>query len=406
MITEVRMPRLSLTMEVGTVIEWRKAVGDPVAKGEELAEIETDKVNVAMEAPAGGFLRSLLVAAGVEVPCDTPIALLTATADEPLTVTVAALTPTARGPAGEGSPQTQTADQPPTPLAAVDDAGERPHVNASPAAKNLARELGVDLATVTGSGPGGRIGLDDVQRAADGRREAGAVPAAKGRIVPLTKMQAATAQQMSFSVRTVPQFSVQRMLDMGEALRFLRDIRAAGKADQPKPGVADLIHLATVRALQAHPELNASFQAGDPPTVLLHDGVNLGIAVAVTEGLIVPVIHDAHTLSLRSLAERRLRLREDAHSRRLSMRALSGATFTVSNLGPMGVDQFTAILNPPEAAILAVGCLRNSVVTDPLHVTATITVTVTADHRVLDGARVARFLETLADTLNHLDTIS
>jgi pyruvate dehydrogenase E2 component (dihydrolipoamide acetyltransferase) len=124
--------------------------------------------------------------------------------------------------------------------------------------------------------------------------------------------------------------------------------------------------------------------------------------VALPEGLIVPVIHDAHTLSLQSLAQRRIQLKDAAHGGRLAMSALSGATFTVSNLGPMGVDQFTAIVNPPEAAILAVGCVRNIVVPDPLHVTAVVTVTITADHRVLDGARVARFLATLADTLNHL----
>jgi len=405
MVTEVRMPRLSLTMEVGTVIEWRKAVGDRIAKGEELAEIETDKVNAALEAPAGGFLRSLLVAAGVEVPCDTLIALLTASADEPLTAHGAGLA-TTTGTVGDQLPPIPSADQGAAPPATVDEEGGRPHVNASPAAKNLARELGVDLAALAGTGPGGRIGLEDVQRAADARRAAGAAPPTMGRVVPLTKMQAVTAQRMSVSVGTVPQFSLQRRLDMGEALRYLRNVRGAGKADERGPGVADLIHLAAVRALRAHPELNASFQAGDPPAVLLHEEVNLGLALALPEGLIVPVIHDAHTLNLQSLAERRARLQADARSGRLSVGALSGATFTVSNLGPMGVDQFTAIVNPPEAAILAVGCIRNIVVPDPLQVTAVIMVTVTADHRILDGARVARFLETLANNLDHLDTKS
>ncbi|HXT37646.1 MAG TPA: 2-oxo acid dehydrogenase subunit E2, partial [Chloroflexota bacterium] len=307
------MPRLSLTMEVGTVIEWRKAVGDAVVKGEELAEIETDKVNVAMEAPAGGFLRSLLVAAGVEVPCDTPIALLTVTADEPLAAHGADLATTI-GTVGDRLPPLSSAGQASAPSATVDGEGGRPHVNASPAAKNLARELGVDLAAVTGAGPGGRIGLDDVQRAADVCRGAGAAPATMGRVVPLSKMQAAIAQRMSLSVGTVPQFSVQRRLDMGEALRYLRNVRAAGKGGEHGPGVVDLIHLAAVRALQAHPELNASFQAGDPPVVILHDGVNLGLALALPEGLIVPVIQDAHTLNLESLAATRVRLQADARS--------------------------------------------------------------------------------------------
>ncbi|HEY8283450.1 MAG TPA: dihydrolipoamide acetyltransferase family protein [Chloroflexota bacterium] len=403
MVTEVRMPRLSLTMEVGTVVQWLKSVGDPVAKGEELAEIETDKVNVAMEAPANGFLRSLLIDAGVAVPCDTPIALLSAGADEPLTVGDSPPAPGSQA----AEPSTAASSPLPGPAAsgapvAVADADHRPHVNASPAAKNLARELGVDLAMVTGSGPGGRIGLEDVRQAAD--TPATTPVTASNRAIPMTKMRQAIAQRMALSSSTVSQFSVQRRLDMGAALRYLQGARTESTVNQRAAGVIDLIHLATVRALRTHPEMNASYRAGEPPAIVLHDSVNLGIAVALSEGLIVPVIQGAERLSLAALAQARFGLQDEARGGRLSASTLSGATITVSNLGPMGVDSFTAIVNPPEAAILAVGGLRHVVVPGPLREMSMISITVTADHRVLDGAQVARFLETLADSLDHLDT--
>jgi pyruvate dehydrogenase E2 component (dihydrolipoamide acetyltransferase) len=396
------MPRLSLTMEVGAVVHWLKAVGDPVAKGEELAEIETDKVNVAMEAPVSGFLRSLLIGAGVAVPCDTPIALLSADADEPLTVSAAP--PSSGEPAG--SPVTAVSPAATAlssaPVVTADAGTPRPHVNASPAAKNLARELGVDLSIVIGTGPGGRIGLEDVRQVAD--RPAGSPVAAGSRAVPLSKMRQAIAQRMVLSSGTVPQFSVQRRLDMGAALRYLGAARAETTTTERAPGIIDLIHLALIRALRTHPELNACYQAGNPPAIVLHDNVNLGIAVALPEGLIVPVIAGAERLSLAALAQARRTLQDAARAGRLTAGALSGATITVSNLGPMGVDQFTAIVNPPEAAILAVGALRTVVAPGPLRELSTITVTVTADHRVLDGAQVSRFLQTLAETLDHLDT--
>jgi len=388
-------------MEVGAVVQWLKAEGDSVTKGEELAEIETDKVNVAMEAPVSGILRSLLIGAGVTVPCDTPIALLSADAAESLTVSDTA--PTSGVPAGSpvtaGSPAEPAPS--PAPVVTADAGAPRPHVNASPAAKNLARELGVDLTLVTGTGPGGRIGLEDVRQAAD--HPAGSPPTARSRTVPLSKMRQAIAQRMVLSSGTVPQFSVQRQLDMGAALRYLDTARAEAAAEQA-PGIIDLIHLAVIRALRTHPELNACYQAGDPPAIVLHDKVNLGIAVALPEGLIVPVIAGAERLSVAALAQARRTLQDAARAGRLTAGALSGATITVSNLGPMGVDQFRAIVNPPEAAILAVGALRHIVVPGPLREMSTITVTVTADHRVLDGAQVARFLETLTETLDHLDT--
>jgi pyruvate dehydrogenase E2 component (dihydrolipoamide acetyltransferase) len=316
----------------------------------------------------------------------------------------------------------------------------RAHVNASPAAKNLARQLGVDLALVSGTGPGGRIGLEDVQRAADARtaseastpkqpssagNDAQAEPltrnvfpatgrpeaadrtrGALNRRVPLSKMRSAIAQRMAAAL-AAPQFTVHRQVDMTAALRVRQAHTAAGDR---VPGVIDLIHLAVARALLAHPEVNASFHAGQSPEqseIVLHAGVDLGIALALPDGLIVPVIRDAHTMGLQALAAERVRLQKEARAGRLAASAMGGATFTISNLGPLHVDAFTAIVTPPEVAILAVGQLQETLVVrdGAIHIVPRIALTVTADHRALDGAQVAYFLDTLAANLDRLETL-
>lgn len=458
---EVKMPRMSLTMEIGSIVHWLKAPGDRVERGEDLAEIETDKVNVALEAPASGYVRALLVEPGVDVACDSPIALLTATADEPLNPVPQGLrlrgdgraTPTPVGSTAHNAPDS-VLDIPVQPISTADENGIQPtdtrqlvpgvasairpqsevtaraHVNASPAAKNLAKQAGVDLALVAGTGPGGRIGLEDVQRAVDaratsalgrpeiqsrGENRSGAAPSAVGSAPaiaprsearPLSRMRAAIAQRMTAAL-AAPQFTVRRRVDMAAALRVRQAQSAAGGR---APGVIDLIHLAVARALLAHPEVNASLHAGRSPeqsAIVAHTGVDLGFALALPDGLIAPVIRDAHTMGLQALAAERLRLQEDASAGRLAASALGDATFTVSNLGTLHVDEFTAIVTPPEVAILAVGQLQETPVArdGAIHVVPLIALTVTADHRALDGAQVAYFLETLAANLNHLETL-
>jgi pyruvate dehydrogenase E2 component (dihydrolipoamide acetyltransferase) len=289
---------------------------------------------------------------------------------------------------------------------------------ASPAAKHLAKELSIDLGTVTGTGPLGRISSDDVQRAAGERVSASSAPprvsTSDERRVPLTKMRLGIAQQMILSATTVPQFTVRRRVDMSPAIRF-RNEQASPESWRPEmarpPGIADVLHLAVSRALLAHPEVNASFEVGDPfdaSRLVLHDSVNLGIAVAMPDGLIVPVIHRAHEMSLAQLAAARRRLQDEAGNSRLPTSALTGATFTVSNLGTMGVDDFAAIVNPPEAAILAVGKMEPTLVVRDvtIHTVPMLMLTVTADHRVLDGAAVARFLETLDQFLSNPDAMA
>lgn len=401
------MPRLSLTMESGVLVKWLKAVGDLVQKGEGLAEIETDKANALLEAPGGGYLRQTLAEEGAEVRCDAVVGILTDTPDEPWTCTsdharVASTADVAAGPAQQTAPSVPVETQ----------------IQASPAAKHLAKQLQIDLGAVTGTGPGGRISSEDVQRTVEER--AAATSAAPGtaasdeRRVPLTKMRTAAAQQMILSATTVPQFTVRRRVDMSPALRF-RDEQASLHSVQSEgstpPGIADVLHLAVSRALLAHPEVNASFEVGDPfdaSRLLLHDSVNLGIAIALPDGLIVPVIHHAHEMSLEQLAGARKRLQDEAFNNRLPAGALTGATFTVSNLGTMGVDDFAAIVNPPEAAILAVGRMEPTLVVRgaAIHTVPMLTLTVTADHRVLDGAAVARYLGTLDHLLSNPDAIA
>jgi pyruvate dehydrogenase E2 component (dihydrolipoamide acetyltransferase) len=419
MAVEVKMPRLSLTMESGVVLHWLKAVGDAITKGEDLAEVETDKVNVVMEAPASGYLRGLLVETGVAVPCDTTIALLTATADEPLAahqgtaLASAEPNPTVFGVADANRPQSESPDAEPV---AVGQAGGRAHVNASPAAKNLAKQLGVDIITVVGSGPGGRVGLEDVERAAAERTPLGAGESSGAQSeerLPLSKMRAAIAQQMS-AAAAIPQFSARRRVDMTQALRWRAARSSAGvrqDGDARAPGVIDVLHLAVARALLAHPEVNAAFFTGDSQLgqyTVRQRAVNLGTAVALPDGLVVPVIHGAHSMALEALAAARARLQEQAREGRLSSQSLSGATFTVSNLGGMGVDEFAAIVNPPQVAILAVGKLQDDVVVrdGAIHILPMITLTVTADHRALDGADIARFLETLVGYLEKPEVLA
>ena len=400
------MPRLSLTMESGILVKWLKAVGDPVQKGESLAEIEPDKANALLEAPAAGYLRKTLVEEGSEVPCDVAVGVLTDTPDESWEHAAGEAPVTSATSAAETFAR-QVAS--PLPAGAP--------VPASPAAKHLARQLGIDLSTVTGTGPEGRISSEDVQRAADERPAAATstpdMPTSAERRVPLTKMRAAIAQRMTLSATTVPQFSVRRRVDVSAALRF-RDEEVALKSGRSEgtatPGVADILHLAVSRALLVHPEVNGSFEEGDPleaSYVVLHDSVNLGIALALPDGLIVPVIQRAHEMSLQQLTAVRQELQEEARNGQLPTGSLTGATFTVSNLGTMGVDDFTAIVNPPEAAILAVGRMEPTLVVrdGAIHTVPMLTLTVTADHRVLDGAQVARFLDTLASYVSNPETI-
>ncbi len=377
----VKMPRLGQDMEEGVIVEWRKSLGEEVREGEILAVIETDKAEVAFEAPTGGFLVAVLMEPGAKAATGEPIAWI---ADDPSAQPPSPESrPAAARPVAEGPRVSPSRDVAPRP--AVRKSRRKP---VSPLARRRAKEFGVDLGGVEGTGPGGRVTADDVVRAheqsqteAGGNRE-------------LSRMRRAIATQMSRSA-AVPQFQLMREV-------VLEEIEHTGEG--PKPTYTDIVLWATAQALGRTPAVNASWVDGDPPSVRVHPRVNLGFAVAVEEGLIVPVIRDAGALSLAEVAVARRRVEAAVRAGKLRGDQLQGGTFTVSNLGGAGVDEFIALVNPPEAGILAVGSVkpRPIVANGNLVAVPTVRLTLSGDHRVFDGMEGARFLAEIASQLQSL----
>jgi len=398
-VTKVVMPKLSEAMESGKIIKWLKQEGDRVAGGDILAEVETDKADVEMEAFGGGVLRKILVSAGEKAPVGTLIAVIAETGEDISTVLA-----TAGAGAGAGSGAQTTLPRPepaPAPVAApvVPAVGVAPmpragRVKASPLARKIAAQAGVDLRLLQGSGPGGRIVRRDVEAARTGAAAAPAlVPAAPGvefEDVPLSPMRAAIAKRMPLAKAPVPHFYVTSEVAMDRAWELREELnRLEG---QPKISLNDLVVRACALALLRHPGVNASLQG---EAIRVFHRVHMGIAVALDEGLITPVLRDCHARSLAQIAVESRDLAERARARKLRAQELSGATFSISNLGMYDVAEFSAIINPPEGAILAVGSVRQvPVVTDAgLGVGRRMALTLSCDHRVMDGAMGARFLQ-------------
>ena len=424
---DVLMPRLSDTMEEGILSQWVKREGDQVRKGDVLAVIETDKAAMDMEAYDEGVLTRVLVAEGASVPIGTPIAVIGQAEDAP----AAAAPPPLPAP-GEA----ERAVVPPSPAAApstgTSAAGRLP---ASPLARRLARERGIDLATVSGSGPGGRIVRADIEKAArmrDGAQPAprSAAPAGPARPapgspaagpvaavaphpvpaataplapdadaeeIPLTTVRRLTAQRLAASAREAPHFYLTVVAATDKLLAFRARANGRRGADV-KITVTDLLTRACATALASHPEVNVSW---DETRILRHRHVNIGVAVAIDDGLIVPVIRDAGRKTLTEIAREAHHLTARARARKLTPDELAGGTFTISNLGMYGIRQFTAVINPPQAAILAVGeAVRQPVVRDDqVTIAATMTLTLSIDHRAVDGATAAGFLTRLKDLI-------
>jgi pyruvate dehydrogenase E2 component (dihydrolipoamide acetyltransferase) len=368
--TRVIMPKLGLTMDEGRLIAWHKAEGDRVTEGEVLFEVETDKAAMEVPATTTGFLRRILAQPEDMVPVTTVVAIITSTADEVL--------PDAGEP-----PRTARSSEPAPPQAIPgSSSSSADRVIASPAARKRAHELGIDLATVTASKPP-RISIEDVEAAAAALASAGS---AGEKRIPLSRMRKAIATAMSRSSSEAPQFSIERDVDMSQANTARK---AAGAS------YTDVVVSAAAKALAAHPRLRSRF---DGDAIVERTGAHIGLAVAVTDGLLVPVIHDADTKDLAALAKERERLEEGARVARLGADALTGAMLSVSNLGSLGVDRFTALVNPPEAAILAMGRVRDRVVArdGKAEIRPVVTLTLSVDHRVADGADAARFLDDVA----------
>jgi pyruvate dehydrogenase E2 component (dihydrolipoamide acetyltransferase) len=383
-------------MDEGRIVAWHKRVGDAVAAGEILFEVETDKATMEVESPTAGTLRRILFPADATAPVATVIALITETADEllPDDALVGAGLPKPSLPGGAQPPMRPgpTAGRGPSevqPLPASED-GER--VRSSPAARKRAQELGVDIGQVPGTGPGGRVTLEDVDEAATSKSSPVAASSGEKR-EPLSRMRKAIGERMTKSVREQPQFSISRDVDMTAA----NEKRKAAGASY-----TDAVVAATARTLRDHPRLRARIEDGE---LVTSDAANVGLAIALDDGLLVAVLRDADRKTLAELAAERERLEEHARAGKLVEHELTGSVLTVSNLGTIGVDRFTAIVNPPEAAILAVGRVADRVVArDGLPaVRPMATLTLSVDHRVADGATAARYLSAVAERLERGD---
>ena len=411
-VTRVILPKLGLTMDEGRLIAWHKKEGERVEKGEVLFEVETDKANLEIEASASGIVRRILLAADASAPVATVIALIADTADEPLPHDIAAAGTAAPAGMPSGSPLAANSPaskvvplgspssraQPPLGESPTSPAGAAPsfdgfpdRIRSSPAARKRAQELGVDINAVRGTGPGGRVGLEDVEAAASSvsTSSASSSAASGDKREPLTRMRRAVAEAMTRSAREAPQFSISRDVDM-----------TAANAKRKAAGVSytDVIVAAAATALRAHPRLRSRF---DGDAVIVSEKIDVGLAVALDAGLIVPVLRDADRKPLAALRDEREALETAVRSGHARGDAFGGAAITVSNLGAYGVDRFTAIVNPPEASILAVGRVADRVVAmaGAPAVRQVTSLTLTVDHRVADGADAARYLADLAKEL-------
>jgi pyruvate dehydrogenase E2 component (dihydrolipoyllysine-residue acetyltransferase) len=406
--SEVILPRLGQGMEAGTIVRWLKAEGESVEKGDPLFELDTDKVTQEVEAEASGVLLKIVVPEG-EVPVGTAIAYVGEAGEE---------VPAVSAPAEMARPEPQQAPEPtqengrpaePAPTASLQSPEGR--VKASPLARRIARERGIDVAALAGTGPEGRIVAEDVERAAVAPAPKAAPAAAPARgveRVELSTLRKTIATRLT-EAWTVPAFQISMSADMTKS----QELRAllVERHPEERPTVTDVLTRVCAIALMRHPAVNATF-AGD--AIELHPAANVGLAVATDRGLVVPVINGADSRTVAEIASARADLVARARDGKLTVEDLEGGTFTISNLGMYGVEQFIAVLNPPQAAILAVGAIEDrpvvsgraggptagaSSLAGRVVVRPMMTMTLTCDHRTIDGATAADFLRTVKDFL-------
>ncbi len=417
----IQMPKLGFDMAEGTLVNWVKQVGDHIEQGEVIAEIETDKATLEIEASASGTILKLLAEPGDAVPVGEVIAYV---GEEGEAVPEAGAAPPAKAEAETATEATERAPQaeakqpeaaeaaPPTPAPPSEDGKGYPGgVKASPLARRIAEEKGIDLRQVTGTGPGGRIVRKDVEEfKPPARAAAPAVPAAPGvptaatygelpggpdvEVVETSKLRRRIGQRMTLSKQQVPHFYVTTEMDVEALLALRQQLNASLPEDAPKITVNDLIVKAAALTLRRFPNLNAHYYGEN---TVRHKRINIGIAVALPEGGLINVVaHDADKMALGALAAANKEKIARAREGRYKPEDVEGSTFTVSNLGPYQVEHFAAIINPPEAAILAVGEARRVPVVkqdDTLGIGTRMKVTISVDHRVSDGAEAAEFLQ-------------
>ncbi len=434
MAIDVCMPRLSDTMEEGRILKWLKQLGDRIEIGDIIAEVETDKADMEMEALDEGVLIEILVPEGGMVPVGGVMARLGA-ADEIVAADSAAPAPTAENGIAEPPPPPPTASPPaPPPAPKVRElreiraqreptpAEETGRLLASPVVRRMAQELSLDLSQVPGSGPGGRIVKRDLEAytAAQAPLDATAKSQAKSQAEPqaepqpearasadpvaatrepFSRMRATIAKRMSESMREAPHFYLTAEINMSEAVRLRTALKASNRVTEDVT-YTHLLMKAVAIALARHPRLNASF-GGDAREY--QERINIGLAVSLDDGLLVPVLHDCDSLSLLEIAAQATALVERARSGKPRAEDLTGGTFTISNLGILPIEHFTAIINQPQAAILAVGAIKERPVVRDGQVTiaSTMLVTLSCDHRILDGVTGGQFLQELKSLLEN-----
>ena len=441
MATQVIMPKLSPTMEEGQLSRWLKKEGDKVSMGEPLAEIDTDKATMEMQALAIGVLRKIIINEGESAPLGQIIAII-GEPDEDISAMLSSAAAPAATKAPEKEPEQpkvdatqpasppagQAAASPPIQRAAVATVGsvgapgngaqagkQGERLIVSPLAARMAAESGVDLRSLSGSGPGGRIVKRDIEAAMQAQqspatagatgavvkfpvRQAGITEASPYRDEPASEMRRVIAKRLVTSLGPIPHFFLTTEIEMDRADEMRRNIKELDP--ELKISVNDIIIKVAAAALIAHPQVNASFQ---DKNVRYYERADVGVAVAIEDGLITPVVRSADQKSLSEIAQEVRDLAERARKRRLKPEEYTGASFSISNLGMFGIDEFTAVINPPEGAILAVGAMSaKPVVRDnEIVVRHMMRVTMSCDHRVIDGATGAKFLQTFKRILEN-----
>ncbi len=403
MASKVIMPKLSPTMEEGQIARWLKKEGDKVSMGEPLAEIDTDKATMEMQALANGVLRKILVNEGESAPLGQLIAVIGEPNED-----IAAVLSEAAAPKPEPKPaepaEPAKVEEPPQPPAPADN-GRQPvrtdsgRMIVSPLAARMAADSGLDLRSIQGSGPGGRIIKRDIEAAlTQPKPKAAAVSGSGYRDEPATQIRLTIAKRLVTSLGPVPHFFLTVDIEMDRAAEMRESIKALDP--DLKISVNDIIIKCAAVALIQHPQVNASFQE---KFIRYYEHADIGVAVAIEDGLITPVVRGADQKSLSQIAGEVRELAERARSKKLKPEEYTGATFSISNLGMFGIDEFTAVINPPEGAILAVGAMTpKPVVRDNQVVVRQIMrVTMSCDHRVIDGATGAKFLQTFKKILEN-----
>ena len=409
MAVEVVMPKFGLTMTEGTIQKWFKAEGEAIKAGEPLFEVETEKVLYEVEAPASGTVAKLLYPLEAVVPVGLPVAVIAEAGENVAEVATRY---------GGGAPVAKAAEAPAAPAApsaqaATSASGRREGAPVTPAARKLAEEHKIDLSRVVGTGPGGRITREDVQKIIDAGGQAPApapvaappvapTPAAASaaQSIPLRGMRKVIAERMHKSLQGSAQLTITTEVDVTQLIDRRQEVQREFNATY-----TDFIIQACAHALKQHPRMNAAL---DSDAIRLQEPINVGVAVALDEGLIVPVIHNADKKALKEIAQEARSLAEKARAGKLALEEVSGGTFTVSNLGMYGIDGFTPILNTPQTGILGVGRIVEKPVVyhGEIAKRSVMVLSLTFDHRVIDGAPAGAFLQTVADLLAHGNRIS